>query len=96
MKAEYDFSRAKRGKFARRVPPDAIFVRFDSRVSALFDAQGDFAARLRAVSAAGKARNHARAVALTPKEFATLRPLLGQLGGTVLGDPTTSRRRKAN
>lgn len=93
MKARYDFSGGTRGKFDDRIPPDANFVRFDPRVSALFVAKCDFATQLLAVALASKGRTFVGSVALSPKEYAALRPLLEQLGGTVFGEPKVKRRR---
>ena len=93
MRSEYDFKKAARGRFRDRVPPGAVFVRFDARISALFDSTGDLATRLRAAGRGASRMN--RLVALSPDEFDRLRPILNKLGAKVMGEPRRRTRRKA-
>lgn len=105
MKSEYDFSDAVRGRYAGRIPPDAVFVSFDPDVSELLAGPGDFTTRLRSLARsrtrAGKARKIVRSVALSPAEYRTLKPVLDRLGGRAIGDPPPAtaahspRKRKA-
>lgn len=94
MKKQYDFSNATRGKFAARIPPDAVFVRFDADISALLSGAGDFTSRVRSlarVRARGKGGPHlVRSVALSPREYLALKPIFEKLGATVTHPPSLS------
>lgn len=107
MKKEYDLSKGVRGKFASRVPPDAVFVMFDGDVGHLLAGPGSFADRVRSLARSrkrvGRAPAITRSVALSPTEYRALKPVLDRLGARVFGDEawvearlrSEARRRKA-
>lgn len=96
MKANYDFSKGVRGKFAGTIPADAVFVTFDAQVSALFG-EGSLTERLRAAGAKGRsAQRMIQSIALSRREYTRLRPLLERLGGKVYGAAPRAGRRKAS
>lgn len=101
MKAEYDFSKATRGKFIGRFPPDPVYVQFDPEVTALLDGPGDLGDRLR--SLAGKrpgGRRSAkprmvRTLVFSEAEFRVLESVLKRIGGRVTGRGVHPNRRIA-
>jgi|GEM_PF-6403147 len=82
MKANYDFSKAIKGKHVDRIPADAVFVRFDPEVSHLLDGRGDLRTRLLALARTKSPARTVRTVAMSPAQYRALRPLLERLGAT--------------
>ena len=111
MKAEYDFSRGVRGKYAARFPRDPVFVQFDPDISALLDGPGDLGQRLRSLlprvakGRRGPKPRVVRTIVFSADEYKSLKPLLTRLGGRVTAMMTAApeqaaanpspRRRKA-
>jgi len=91
MKANYDFTKAVRGRHADRVPPDAVFVRFDAQISMLLDGPGDFQDRLLSLAKAKRVAGVIRTVAMSPSQYRALRPLLTRLGAIADDNPAAPR-----
>lgn len=93
MKSEYDFSKAIRGKFAGRIPADAVFVQFDPDVSELLGGDGDLSARLRSLArlrARKGGPRMVRSVVISQREYRALKPVLDRLGGRRICDLSPS------
>lgn len=94
MKTEYDFSKATQGT-AAGIPAGAVFVQFDSIVSAVLFGDGPIEDRLQAAS---KRRRRTRrglcSIALSPTEYRRLRPVLDRLGAKAINPPAPAKPRR--
>lgn len=95
MKQTYDFSNARPLSASRRVPTDAVLVRFNAAVSSLFLAEGTLAERLGSLARSRRSRPTACVVSLTRAQYRRLRSLIEKLDGKIVPSTAPRSRKRA-